>query len=563
MEKEFNKNTYKTLFVGGICIVLAILFRNLYSYGMCYDEVYRFNNWFPIFNKDAYPYDQSICSVQIGNINIPLMLKQYISFISIIPYLPAAWFDNSFLVLRSLYYVYTLAGVLITYFFLSKYNDRLAVIAATLLTINPLIYPYIKFGWSNYIYAIGLILTIVFWNKYQQTNKLRYLWLSVFVLCLQINIQFYFIWVAASLIITLFIVYPKKSIDAVFHVKNFFIVISAALLGLIHYVVYNIKNGFPTLVTLWNYLFNLDEYNQNAIDNKQTTSLVDGFQVKVNTYLSCVGIWKPLFLGILLFIVIANIVLVSVFIYRKQIQEKKGYFVAGLVTIFSFLMMLISPNSQGAHHLTYIVIPLFLWIACTLELLIECANKRGVKYWIYGVVGAITIIFFIQSNATAPEDEISKSDYFSSNIFDLIEYVDEQEEITDKNIIFLQWGFASQFYFMHNGEFQISELFWEVADLQGIQYKTAQYLQNMEGDVLYVPAYYTEVSNFGDDVVIIEENGVDKYIKVDELLALWMHEFEANGGICTIENTFNSREGNGQIVLFKVENVENLKQNLQ
>jgi len=43
MEKEFNRNTYKALFVGGICIVLAILFRNLYSYGMCYDEVYRFN----------------------------------------------------------------------------------------------------------------------------------------------------------------------------------------------------------------------------------------------------------------------------------------------------------------------------------------------------------------------------------------------------------------------------------------------------------------------------------------------------------------------------------------
>lgn len=560
-----RRTQYKFAFIIGIVIVLAFMFRGMYRYGMEYDEVYRINNWFPIFNKDAYPYNQTICSIHIGNLEIPLMLKSYISYFAIVPYMAVAWFENSFFVLRGLYFLYTLAGILAIYFFLEKYNTRIAVTATLLLAVNPLIFPYIRYGWANLLYGIGFAAAAAFWNKYIRSKKLRYLWLSVFVLCFQVNIQFYFMWVAAALIFTIFILYPKRFFDAVFHVKNILVIICAVVLGLINYVIYNVKTGFPTVMALWNYLFNRDKYNQNAIDNVKTESFSDALIYKLQTYLACVGIWKELFLCFVALLLLSNFILAVVFIYRKQIQDKKIYFMPGLVTIVSFALLCISPNSQGPHHLTYIVIPFMLWIACTFELFLGLYENGPTKHLIYGAAFAMTVVFFIQSNVSVVEaNQTEGKDYFSSNIYDLIDYVDHHEEITDSNMLFIQWGFASQIYFMNNGEFEICEL-WGLTDSQVIHNKAVHYVQNVGYDSIYIPVQYQEVmeDNSGDGILRLEEDGVERCIEVEEYITYWLNEFEMNGGNCTIESTFDEKDGSDGIVLLRVDNIETVKQNIQ
>lgn len=567
MEK---KKIFQSIFIIGIGVVLAYLFRGLYEYGLEYDEVYRINNWFPIFNKDAYPYHQSICSIYIGSVEIPIMLKAYISYAHIIPYMAVAWFDNPLIVLRTLYYIFAFVNIIVLYLVLSKYNHRIAVITAVLLTLNPLLYPEIRFGWANLLYGIALALAFEFWNRYWDSMKLRYLWLSVFCLCLQVNIQFYFIWVAASLVVTMMIVYPKRMLKLISSLKNLLIIISAAALGLINFIIYNIKTGFPTFMTLWNYLFHRDVYNQNAVDNVKTESFAKSLQSKLQSYLNCVGIGEELFIFFIFALVVIDIIFLVQFIRKKQLEKKKVYFIPGLVTIFAFLMMLISPNSQNAHHLTYMVITFTVWIACSFELILENGLGKCVKYITYGFIGVISFVFLIQSNVSVIEANETKgawylgTRYFSDNIYDLIEYVDEHDEITGENMLFVEWGFASQFYFMHSGEFKIKEILW-LNENQTVQSVIADYVRDVDSDCIYIPGQYSEIadSDSSDFVLQMNDHGAEKNILLDEGAYERVHELQVNGGVCSIEKIFDQNDGSDGIVLLRVDNIETVKQNIQ
>ena len=71
------------------------LFRGSTRHGMEFDEVYRLNNMFPIFRDGVYPYNQAICSLDLGGLSIPLMYKEYISSLHLLPLVPAVFFRDT------------------------------------------------------------------------------------------------------------------------------------------------------------------------------------------------------------------------------------------------------------------------------------------------------------------------------------------------------------------------------------------------------------------------------------------------------------------------------------
>jgi hypothetical protein len=105
-----------TLVILILFAIIGFLFRGSLDYGLQFDEVFRINNLIPLFNPEAYPYNQSIFDIHVFDVSIPLMYKQYISSVAIIPFLPICFFDNYLFGLRFLEFFYFFMSI--TGFFL-------------------------------------------------------------------------------------------------------------------------------------------------------------------------------------------------------------------------------------------------------------------------------------------------------------------------------------------------------------------------------------------------------------------------------------------------------------
>jgi len=160
------------LVVIGIILCELILFRGFLDYGVQFDEVYRKCNVFSIFSKNSVDFNQAIYSVNFLGKVIPIMYKPYISSATIIPWIPVLFFSNPLIGIRVLYYLYLVIGLVCIYYIF--YNERkigLGLIIVALIAFNPILYPYIRYGWASAISFISLAAIYKLIFLYKKNNK--------------------------------------------------------------------------------------------------------------------------------------------------------------------------------------------------------------------------------------------------------------------------------------------------------------------------------------------------------------------------------------------------------
>ncbi len=539
---------FDILFVIGLCVLTAFLMRGLYDYGMQFDEVYRINNLFQHFD-DVNPQKQAISYLNIGDHSIPIMLKPYISYMVVLVVLPVAFFENTFVALRTLYLVYTIMGVVVTYLVLKKFDKKVAIMSAVFIVVCPLMYPYIKFGWAHIIYAIPVGIFVLCLKKYFEKEKSIWLFLGIFVIMFYTNMQFYFMWDLVAILFALILLYPKKTFKICFKPRNLIAIVLATCLGLINYIIYNFVEGFPTLKTLWNYLFNLEKYNENPIDGKHTASFTEGLKVKWDSYVECIGPGKELYLALIVCVFIIYIIWIVYDFRNNKFQEDKLKFVPFVVTIVSFCAMIISPNSQGSHHISYIIVPLCVSLAICCGWLIEKVNK----YVVISTITVLVIASVVQCNYKVNLSNVDNgSGYFSNTIQDTIEYVDENEEITDDKMVFIEWGLSSQFYFMNKGDFYSVDYTFQLMGRNDEEaYETYNYIfDKMKGDEVFIPCFAFS----GQEIVIPDEKGNGIKCNVSPVVLKCINYLDANHINYEIEKMFYEEDGRAATFILQIDN---------
>ena len=558
------------------------LFRGCTRHGMEFDEVYRLNNMFPILRDGVYPYNQAICSLNLGGVSIPLMYKAYISSAGLLLVSPVVLFKDTLGALRYLYLIYTVLVELFLFLSLRRKNLFVAAVSACAVTVCPLLFPYIRYGWACIHYAFFLIAGFFFAAQYNKREKRFSIFLTVFFLALMVNVFFYALWIVGGLLVASVVLFPKRSIKFCKDWKNLLLALCGGVFGLFNYVYYNVRMGFPSLMTLFNYLFRLEKYNKNAIDGSKTTSLLDSITIKLNSYLQCIGVYKRVYLVLLLLLLLIYLISFVLMIKRKTLIKRKDLFFPFIVTVVSFVLMLISPNSQGSHHLTFIVVPFGVSIGVGLWMLVsEIRINKGI---VAGIASLVLAFNLYQSSEAVDRDIFSNGNgYFTEKIFDLVDYVKEEPILTDENVKFIEWGFSSQFYFLNNGEFQLDDITFGIRDRtdQEREAYLKGFFQRLDEDVIFVPAYYADQAvidvktiaagledfsyssdiNFDDTSVDYSRTEVyaADVARMHAPVQAFIHYVWNNDGDIMVQKYFDDDDG-PDIVLLKVSNIDRIKQ---
>ena len=439
----------------------------------------------------------------------------------------------------------------------------MAYISVILLLFHPLLYPYVRYGWASVSYGIGTVAAAFFWNRYEKNGHLRNLWMSVFSLCFMANIHFYFMWDVVALVLSMLIIYPKEIVKTIFNIKKFFIMLSAVVVGLLNYVIYNIVDGFPTIRVLYNYIFNKNEYNASyAIDNRESGGILSEIGRKLAKYLDIFGERAFIFEGICIVGAAITIFLIVYYVKKGKWEDKKAYFIPFFGTVLTLLLMLFTPNAIGSQHLAYLVLPFSLWFAGLFSLLLQEVQK-GTKKIVYVSAGLIAFFFAVESNLGIVQANKTKgTEYFSNNIYDLVDYIEETPEVSDDNTVFPQWGMAAQVYFLNRGELDIEEWNYDAGNEERLSETIIDYLRDFDEDTLYLPI--RNVLNGEYEVFIPQGNELEDYsLRMDEAPHMILELLQQYGGVCSVKETFDQESGQKGIVLVQVDHVDKVKENFR
>ena len=547
-------------FILMIVAVNIYLFRGNVLNGMEYDEVFRINNLIPLFNSNAFPYDQSIFSLEIGGIKIPLMYKEYISSASLLPWFPAFLFSDHLAAIRTLYMVYTVASEIILYCVLRRKNRFVAAVSVGLLAVCPLIFPYIRYGWAQVYYGVFLAFSCLSAGRYRKTGKIRYLFLCAFSTALMVNISFYSLWIVGGLLAATVLLFPRETIRGIPGLKGVSAILGGAVAGCFNHISYNVCCGFPALTTIFNYAFHLEKYNEKAIDAKITSSLLDSFAVKLKSYVSCIGRYWVLYLALLLFVIAIYVAVAVRMTGKGTFRKNRAFFVPAVASLITFVLILFSPNSEGSHHITYIVIILCVTIGIAIW---SMHIEFGVKKPYVSALGIILIVLcFLQCGSSVSKNIESKGkDIFTEKIFDLVDYAGEEPAISNDSLCFAEWGFSAQFYFLNDGETDIHDITFGIqnASEEERQASIEEFLTNSTSDTLYVPVYYLEsdIADYYAPREILDE----EMPAFSEPVQLFIRFMKENRGRVNVHKWFPDNDGNG-ILLMRIDRVDRVRSSI-
>ena len=325
------------------------------------------------------------------------------------------------------------------------------------------------------------------------------LWIAIWL-----NIVFYLAWELFGAVFVCLVLFPKKVWEIVRRVKNLLAIVAGMLLGMIHYVIYNLFNGFPTFQTLWLSIFNTEKYNENAIDNKQLGGLFDEVLIRFG-YLKAYA-WIGV-MGCILLMTAAAVILIIWACYKKRWPEIR-YFIASMLWLYAVAgAILISPNTTRAGHYIYLIFPftaalvsLCIWIKKRVSPKVACALL-------------VTVAAGCMAHSTyrvCVANDNKGTGYFTPAIFELTDYTADHD--MDDDVFFVEWGFHAQYYFMHKGDFTIREMVWRLQDVDSSQEAeelSEEYLSWMleEKDVCYFPCYLKKDGSIqSEDVALFIES---------------------------------------------------------
>lgn len=544
-KSKFNKFVIYDISIIILIITIAlILFRGWIGYGMEFDEVYRASNVYSIFNPDAFKWSQEIYSINFLGHSVPIMYKEYLSSAMLLQYIPVLIKGNPIVVIRVTYLVYYVISMVVMYFAFKKCSRGFATSLVLLAMTMPCLFPYIRFQWANLIPAISISLAFILFNKYKSSEKPYFIFLISLILFLNVNMQFYFIWNLVGITVTLILLYPKKALRFISNIRNMLLVFMGMIIGCFNYVIYNINNKFPTFEKLFNFLFEKDTYNLNKIDGRNSPAIMD----KINSYLYCFGTADKLYIALTI-IMILTFFAISIYLFKNKIfQQEKKYFIGIGLFILSFFAMLISPNSQGAHHLCYMVIP---WTLALVSLIFLIRKLFTGKVLIL-ILLLILINLYTCNNKVIAANNNPGTGYFTSSIFNMLEYAN-QNNYEGEDLLFVDWGFHSQFYFSERGEFDINalvfQLKWKEKD------EIYQYLDSVgaikDNQPYYIPCYvFTENTEDGidSDKLIMDKGDCEYsfYAETEHFLQYYINK----GAEVHIEKVFYEKNRDIGVIAF-------------
>lgn len=490
--KFIKNNKEKVIFTGVMLLVILLLMRDIFEYGIFYDEVNRYNPIFPIFNKSAGENEQAIWSIQIFGRTIPMMYKEYISSMKTFWILPILLFKNPMLGIRIWYIICFIIEMMMLFSFLYRYDAKFALAVSVLVMVNPLLYPDFNYGFAYLIHFIFLIGGIYFIQKYLSKEKNIYLFLSMFIFALGANISFYFIWTLAAMIVASLVLNHDIWFGIFKKVKSLICAILGVFLGMFQFVLYNILNGFPTVKVFLKNIFDHSNFEMDAV--KQET-FGEGL-------LTVIKSWNKLLNGMLAFYIVIMILLLVVWIFlavkRKQFNIQKYYYYPILVLFLSLLFILISPKPRFAYHLLH----LSPWFEISLILGMVCLFKnKKINYLLF--VGFMLFSLINSEIKVEKRKTAVNTQNISSDIFDLTDYF-ENNDVISQDIWFLEWGLEAPVYFLTKGEISDQQkdyyalLDMNYDDCKDFIYNSLLYDRNAE---TYVPLYTHTNTGLGYDKV--------------------------------------------------------------
>lgn len=104
---------------------------------------------------------------------------------------------------------------------------------------------------------------------------------------------------------------------------------------------------------------------------------------------------------------------------------------------------------------------IFPFTAAVVSLCILLEQEFSVKRVTVAILALVFAGCMIQSVVKVYRTNLAKgTGIFTSAIFDLVDYTADNE--MDDDLLFVEWGFYAQYYFMNKGEFTIRQVVWDL-----------------------------------------------------------------------------------------------------
>ena len=517
--------------------LILFLFRGWMEQGMEMDEVSRVSNIVPLFNPNAQPSDRGIFRVSVFGVTYPVMFKEYISSAYLIKFLPLGLFDDYLFGIRFLHLFFFLLAALSFFFFAQSHHLYVAAWTSLLMVTTPLLYPMVRIGFVETIHLFFLTVAAFLIRRFiRQPGRRGSLFWGVFVLSFAVNQSFYVIWVVAGVSLATLLLYPDVWRRCCRPVRNLAIAALAAVLGLVHFVYYNLAGGFPTLATAYYYLFDRERYNQNPVDLSPALPFLEELHNKFVHLDLFYGPHSEVYL-------LMGLLMTAIFLFSfvkslraGQLRQDRIYFLPFLSLAAILALILISPKGTRQGHYTYII-P-FEQLSMISALLLTARMLPWTAYakrFLFAAPALLLLFNFYNSNQiVAKTNRTGGTVLFSPAVFEFNDYL-SQRRIDSRNIHFLSWGLYAQPYFLSHGEFHVNHLVYQLIDKQPAQ--QAEVLRSLfsssrarpaRGDQLYFPLYARSRTDINQALL----NVVESY-----------------GGRLDLEKTFLERNGTTPAIL--------------
>lgn len=487
----------KVLFLLILFIGLLYLFRGAYNYGMNMDEITRANNLVAYFNSNAYPQNQGLYNINLFGHAIPLMQREYISTAMLLPYLPLFLFDDPLIGIRTMYFVYFFISLSVFFLILSKFNIRLSILTTLMIASSPIFFPEITIGfaWSLHILLItpGIyLLYLYFTNPETKKNNLWYLFFGIFLISLAVNISFYNVWILTALFLISTVFFIKQWGMIFSSWSKILVALSAFVLGLLNFVIYNIDNKLATFKPLYKRIFDLENYNKTPINYTESLPLADDIENKISIFLhGVVGANYYLYLFLAVIVLILYFIIFGKIWTKGIISKNRYYFIPILATLLITVFIFVSPNAYRPGHFVHLI-PFFSLTVICLFLLYHKFYPKLNNIWMILLIFMISLNIFTTKEIMVEANTTNGEGYFSPAIFELNDYYNKHN-ISDKDTVYLQWGMYSQMYFLNKGEYKINSLVFQLVTKENEAQKEIirKYLISFvsEGEKIYFPIY--------------------------------------------------------------------------
>ncbi len=488
--KKYVKKNYTDIIVFiSVTLVVVLFMSDILQYGIHFDEVNRYNPIYAIFNKDAYPNNQAIWSIELFGRDVPMMYKEYISAWKTFYYLPIVAFANTFVATRVFYVVCFVVQVLVLYYYMKRINSDLAMSVSLLVMLNPLLYPDFNYGFASLSHLFFLIIGVWLMEKYYTKDKTRYLFFGLFVLAFGASFSFYFIWTIVALVVSSFIINFDVWKNTVCKIKSILAAFFGVILGLFPFVSYNVLNGFPTVKVFLTNIFAHDEFQ---MDHIQEESFLDGLKATF----SRVDFMLNDRLELYIILCVVNIIIwaiLAVLFVRKKTEMSKYNFYPVLILVITIACITISPKPRFAYHWLHVV-P-FFEISFVLGVYYICklVIPKYYKVLVCSIIGILVLFDGFNGYAKTQGRKTSVDKHnISMSIIDINDYFIDNG-ITSEEILFLEWGLEAPIYFLNRGEIADAndKLYYSLMDLETEQIEGILFdrLLKKNNKTIYIPLY--------------------------------------------------------------------------